>query len=175
MRCLLLYLCIWLYKWFRFGSSHPPSFHRSWSTSFVPSKMKLLVQRYGRPAFWTYVGVSTLDFSMALVVVHQGWMDPWWVPWLARWGIQVVKNKAPDSLDQKRPSLSSSTLPPTTTTTTTTSSAGPTKSIWTSVVIAYAVHKLLLPLRIPLTMAITPSVARFVQQRGWGVMKKTNG
>lgn len=41
------------------------------------------------------------------------------------------------------------------------------KSLMTTFLIAYAFHKLLVPIRIPLTLALTPTVVRWLRTWGW--------
>nr|CAG8461976.1 1202_t:CDS:2 [Entrophospora candida] len=51
-------------------------------------------------------------------------------------------------------------------------SSRPTMPSWTStLVIAYGIHKLLLPLRLGLTAAITPSVVKKLRNMGWNLGK----
>jgi hypothetical protein len=38
---------------------------------------------------------------------------------------------------------------------------------WATFAVAYAIHKLLVPVRVPITAAITPMTARWLQRRGW--------
>lgn len=42
-------------------------------------------------------------------------------------------------------------------------------SLWTVFIIAYGIHKVLLPLRVGLTAALTPPIVKRLQKMGWNV------
>ncbi|KAF5856632.1 hypothetical protein ETB97_007054 [Aspergillus alliaceus] len=44
-------------------------------------------------------------------------------------------------------------------------------SLWTQVALAYAIHKSLIFIRVPLTAAITPKVVKALRQWGWDIVK----
>ncbi|KAF7595408.1 hypothetical protein BBP40_006028 [Aspergillus hancockii] len=44
-------------------------------------------------------------------------------------------------------------------------------SLWTQVVLAYAIHKSLIFVRVPLTAGITPKVVKALRQWGWDIVK----
>ncbi|KNG82546.1 peptide alpha-N-acetyltransferase Nat2 [Aspergillus nomiae NRRL 13137] len=44
-------------------------------------------------------------------------------------------------------------------------------SLWTQVALAYAIHKSLIFIRVPLTAAITPKVVKVLRQWGWDIVK----
>ncbi|THC94591.1 hypothetical protein EYZ11_005914 [Aspergillus tanneri] len=44
-------------------------------------------------------------------------------------------------------------------------------SLWTQVALAYAIHKSLIFVRVPLTAAITPKVVKVLRQWGWDIVK----
>ena len=43
--------------------------------------------------------------------------------------------------------------------------------IWTQVLLAYGVHKSLIFIRVPVTLAITPKIAKTLRSWGWNVGK----
>ena len=43
--------------------------------------------------------------------------------------------------------------------------------LWTQVALAYAIHKSLIFIRVPLTAAITPKVVKVLRQWGWDIVK----
>lgn len=48
---------------------------------------------------------------------------------------------------------------------------GDEASLWTQLVLAYAIHKSLIFIRVPLTAAITPKVVRVLRHWGWDIVK----
>ncbi|XHG00505.1 hypothetical protein AWENTII_003951 [Aspergillus wentii] len=44
-------------------------------------------------------------------------------------------------------------------------------SLWTQVVLAYAIHKSLIFIRVPITAAITPKVVKILRQWGWDLVR----
>lgn len=46
-------------------------------------------------------------------------------------------------------------------------------SIWTQVVLAYAIHKSLIVFRVPLTAAVLPKVVKTLRGWGWNIGKRT--
>ncbi|KAL4896317.1 hypothetical protein BDV59DRAFT_199515 [Aspergillus ambiguus] len=49
--------------------------------------------------------------------------------------------------------------------------AGEEASLWTQLVLAYAIHKSLIVFRVPLTAAITPKVVKTLRHWGWDLVK----
>ena len=45
-------------------------------------------------------------------------------------------------------------------------------AIWTELALAYAVHKSLIFIRVPLTAAVTPKVVKTLRGWGWDIGKK---
>ncbi|ORX92510.1 hypothetical protein K493DRAFT_316551 [Basidiobolus meristosporus CBS 931.73] len=121
-----------------------------------PSKMKELFRKYGRTATVAYLGLSVVDFLASFALVYSGGetfvkaAEEWVLKWSKRIGI--VKDDKPSDVY---------------------SVEGKKKSSLTSVLlIAYTLHKLLLPIRVPLTVAITPSLAKKFQSMGWTFLVK---
>ena len=50
--------------------------------------------------------------------------------------------------------------------------AGAEASIWTQLVLAYAIHKSFIFIRVPLTAAITPKVVKTLRSWGWNIGKR---
>ena len=46
-------------------------------------------------------------------------------------------------------------------------------SIWTQLVLAYAIHKSLIVFRVPLTAAVLPKVVKTLRGWGWDIGKRT--
>lgn len=45
--------------------------------------------------------------------------------------------------------------------------------IWTQLVLAYAIHKSFIFIRVPLAASITPKVVKMLRARGWNIGKRT--
>jgi hypothetical protein len=50
---------------------------------------------------------------------------------------------------------------------------GAEASIWTQLVLAYAIHKSFIFIRVPVTAAITPKVVKTLRGWGWNIGKRT--
>ncbi|ORX98972.1 hypothetical protein K493DRAFT_313393 [Basidiobolus meristosporus CBS 931.73] len=141
--------------------SRPPPL-RLYSSSAAPakkpSKMKELISKYGKTATVAYLGISAIDLSLTFWLVSTGGesfvkgLEDWLVENFGGWEFvkKGVKGEISPANDTAvgRPSLTSTFL------------------------IAYSIHKLLLPIRIPITAAVTPALARKFQQLGWTIFIK---
>jgi len=47
-----------------------------------------------------------------------------------------------------------------------------TEALWTQFVLAYAIHKSFIFIRVPLAVAVTPKVVKILRSWGWQVGKK---
>lgn len=106
-----------------------------------------LVQKYGRTALGLYLGISTIDLYGCYVLVKYGGastvhsMESWISKHITgdSFSFGGIKHK----VDDGRPSFVA------------------------TFAAAYAIHKLLVPIRLPLTVAITPATVRWLVRRGW--------
>ncbi|KAK9701300.1 DUF1279 superfamily [Basidiobolus ranarum] len=121
-----------------------------------PGKMKELLRKYGRTATVAYLGLSVLDFLASFALVYSGGetfvkaTEEWVLQWGKRLG--VFDNDKPSDVYSEE---------------------GKKKSSLTSMlVIAYTLHKLLIPIRVPLTAAVTPALAKKFQSMGWTFLVK---
>ena len=48
-------------------------------------------------------------------------------------------------------------------------------SLWTELVLAYAIHKSFIFIRVPLTVAVTPKLVKFLRGWGWNIGRKRRG
>ncbi|KAK9766305.1 DUF1279 superfamily [Basidiobolus ranarum] len=123
-----------------------------------PSKMKELITKYGKTATVAYLGISTIDLALTFWLVSVGGesfvssLEGWLLEYFGDW--KFVKKEVEEdilSVEEKQsgaPSLTSTFL------------------------VAYSIHKLLLPIRVPITAAVTPALARKFQQLGWTIFVK---
>ncbi|KAL7751382.1 DUF1279 superfamily [Sorochytrium milnesiophthora] len=144
-------------------------------------KLKQMYKQYGRPAVYTYLGISTIDLGLSFAAVYSGVDVERFVDSaksvLSRYGLwQNVVDQ--DDVKELQDMLTTSETDPDAYTqqqlATAADSNGVDKakgqqSLLTTFLIAYAFHKLLMPIRIPLTVAITPTMVRLF--RNWGFVK----
>ncbi|KNE55199.1 hypothetical protein AMAG_01115 [Allomyces macrogynus ATCC 38327] len=133
-----------------------------------PSKLRQLFKDYGRPAFFVYMAISTIDLSLSFVAVYSGVDVEKLVDtakaYLTQWGLWEFAVDQDDvdelhGLNHPDGEVSAPAAPATTN--------GKNQSLLTTFLIAYAFHKLLLPIRVPITVAVTPAVVRYLRRWGW--------
>ncbi|KAI9222101.1 hypothetical protein BC828DRAFT_379310 [Blastocladiella britannica] len=131
------------------------------------ARLRRLFKEYGRPALVVYMSISTVDLGLSFLVVKSGVDVEALVDTvkttLTRWGVWTF---AVDGDDEKELHDSIAAAE---------DEGGELggrgkpghASLWTTFLIAYAFHKLLLPIRVPITAAITPGFVRVMRQWGW--------
>ncbi|ORX92125.1 hypothetical protein K493DRAFT_316797 [Basidiobolus meristosporus CBS 931.73] len=146
-----------------FLRAHPLRFYSSETiaksaSEKKPSKLKELITKYGKTATVAYLGISAIDLALTFWLVSVGGegfvssLENWLLENFGNW--KFVKKEVEDeilSTEEKQsgaPSLTSTFL------------------------VAYSIHKLLMPIRVPITAAVTPSLARKFQQLGWTIFVK---
>ncbi|KAJ1982534.1 DUF1279 super [Dimargaris xerosporica] len=148
--------------------------------------MKELARKYGKIATLVYFGVSVIDLSACVWIVRAAGeakvkqIEDWVMEHLGNWAIvgrspqQVFDEAHGTSAAQDSSSTSSSS------TVTAPDAADNQGAVatgggpsWTSTfVIAYSIHKLLVPIRVPITVFITPSIAARLRRMGYFLPKK---
>ncbi|KAH3660161.1 hypothetical protein OGAPHI_007366 [Ogataea philodendri] len=127
------------------------------NTSKKPTGIKLLMQEYGYSALGVYFGLSCIDLPIMFLVVHSAgeekieeYQDRFlrWIGW--RKGEPQPPN--PDAEPENSSDSKYSTL-------------------WTEFAVAYALHKSLIFIRLPITAAITPTVVSKLRKLGFNVGK----
>lgn len=93
------------------------------------------LKKYGRAGLVTYASISILDFTASLMAINAGVNVD---PYIQKFKLFLEKYNI--------------TLPE------------PSKAA-TNVVLAYTVHKMLLPIRLPLTIALTPHVSKILSKK----------
>lgn len=149
-----------------------------WNSSAAPSakpdsslsgKLKELSRKYGRAAIFVYLGISLIDFGIAFAAVHAlgteriGALEDKLFRLIKDWTgykkttvnqvQQASEGVVEDTASQAQAATGSGKA-----------------SLWTEVVIAYGIHKaLFIFIRIPITVAITPSIVKSLHRRGWNI------
>lgn len=141
----------------------------------VVDKIKVLVKQYGYTGVAVYLGISTLDLAATFVIVKAAGMDK--IEKAQDWVLDNVggyfgyktsaqkhaeeAQKRQESLDTKNAELDSVDD----------AQVGAiynkASGLWSVFVIAYGIHKLLVPLRVVATSMITPPLVKWLVKRGW--------
>ncbi|QPG73631.1 hypothetical protein FOA43_000943 [Brettanomyces nanus] len=133
------------------SSAKPPLTKQSSST-----RLKKLIQKYGYVGLGVYVGIAIIDLPLCYLLVHSSGEDQIrdlqdkflvWIGW---------KNNGGDRRSESAPSQSVSKLPD-----------DKSSTFWTELAVAYALHKLLIVVRLPLTAAVTPAVVKRLLKMGF--------
>lgn len=150
----------------------------------LSARLKLLSREYGYAALAVYLALSALDFPFCFLAVRyfgteriaaveeqvvsvvkrlwnavQQTIGVQW-NWSAEAGLEgndQETNKS--SMDIQGPD--------------TECKEGP--SLWTELVLAYAIHKSFIFIRVPLTAVVTPKVVQVLRRWGWKIGKKREG
>ena len=122
----------------------------------ITQRLKILFKKYRWPALTVYLGLGVLDFAVAFVVVRAFGTER-----IGRYE-KIILKKVEDTFGWKSKGTPSQHLEV---------GAKETASIWTEIALAYTIHKTLFALtRVPLTVAITPSLVRWYHRRGYGAV-----
>jgi hypothetical protein len=108
------------------------------------------------PAFCIYIGLSLLDFGVAFLAVRAFGTEA-----IGRHE-KIILKKVEEKVGWKPKGTPEDG-----------SDAGGSEaaSIWTEIALAYTIHKTLFALiRVPLTVAITPSLVKWFQRKEYGAM-----
>ncbi|EAW10065.1 FAM210 family protein [Aspergillus clavatus NRRL 1] len=156
----------------RFNSSRPNSKAQSGQSGSLSQRLKTLSREYGWAALGVYLLLSAMDFPFCFIAVRQ-------------LGVERIGHYE-DIVVGKFKSIFGMENGPEETGEGVASSAqsegqqaeeaqkktnGDGASLWTQLAIAYAVHKSLIFIRVPLTAAITPKVVRALRIWGWDLAK----
>ncbi|ORZ40331.1 hypothetical protein BCR44DRAFT_1509596 [Catenaria anguillulae PL171] len=120
------------------------------------ARLRQLFKDYGRPAIVVYFAISTVDLGISFAAVYMGVDVEQVVDWakglLSKWGLWSFAVDEEDEADLRHQIDEE---------------GGKQKSLLTTFLIAYAFHKLLLPIRVPITVAVTPGFVRYMRRWGW--------
>ncbi|BFZ54738.1 DUF1279 super [Savitreella phatthalungensis] len=127
----------------------------------LSGKLKHLSSQYGRAAIVVYLGISLVDFAFALALVHSfgaarikavehSLLDVVrrYTGWNSTKGTETKHQPEEDAVQENG------------------------SGFWTQVAIAYGIHKaLFIFIRVPITIAITPTIVKALQRRGYQIGK----
>ncbi|KAI9241555.1 MAG: hypothetical protein BYD32DRAFT_359805, partial [Podila humilis] len=112
------------------------------------------VKQYGYTGVAVYLGISTLDLAATFVIVKAAGMDK--IELAQDWVLDNVGGyfgykTSLDSVDDAQVGAIYNKA----------------SGLWSVFVIAYGIHKLLVPLRVVATSMITPPLVKWLVKRGW--------
>lgn len=138
-------------------------------------KIKQLVKQYGYTGVAVYLGISTLDLAATFVIVKAAGMDK--IEKAQDW---VIENVGHYFGYKPHPHTHTASAPGGTTTTGAAAVDldkvddeqvgaiyNKASGLWSVFVIAYGIHKLLVPLRVVATSMITPPLVKWLVRKGW--------
>ncbi|PYH41805.1 uncharacterized protein BP01DRAFT_359998 [Aspergillus saccharolyticus JOP 1030-1] len=142
----------------------------------LSQRLRNLSKEYGWSALWVYLLLSAMDFPICFAAVRllgvdrighyehvivesvKGVVDTVW-PITQDVNENSDQNKALTSRPESQEDAAK------------TQDNGENASLWTQLALAYAVHKSLIFIRVPLTAAITPKVVKVLRQWGYDIVK----
>ncbi|KAK4575283.1 DUF1279 super [Recurvomyces mirabilis] len=155
------------------------------------SKLKELFRRYGWAATGVYLSLSALDFPFCFLAVR--WLGTERIAAAEEWvvdsfwtGMEKVAPGSREGYGRWRAGLSAQWAQFRGLDKVKVPAEEPVEnaaevaedvahhhgaSIWTQLVLAYALHKSLLVFRVPLTISITPGIVKYLRKRGWNIGK----
>ncbi|GLI80153.1 DUF1279 super [Penicillium ochrochloron] len=137
----------------------------------LSQRLRTLSREYGWAALGVYLGLSALDFPVCFVAVRLLGVER-----IGHWE-HVVVSSVKDVFKSVWPQAESGSVP----------AEGDgalvkaeqeeegsmeEASIWTQLALAYAVHKSLIFIRVPLTAAVTPKIVKVLRRWGWEIGKR---
>ncbi len=130
--------------------------------------IKQLIKKYGYSALGVYLTISSVDLPLSFLFVHsmgQEQILAWENAVRQYFGYEPkVVAPLPEITDSDSAADSSNVLAAVS------AWLGPT--FWTEFGIAYALHKSLIFIRVPITAAVTPAVVKLLQRWGFNIGKK---
>lgn len=149
----------------------------------LSGRLRDLSRRYGRAAIGVYFGISVIDYLVAFGLVHQlgaerigDYEDRFFnlVKHYTGWHKQSnsVQDAADSMVVDTANKLESIATPDQSGDLDDKKSSNQPKKggLWTEAVIAYGIHKaLFIFIRVPITVAITPSIVKSLVKRGWKI------
>jgi len=121
----------------------------------VTQRLKVLFKKYRWPALTVYLGLGALDFGVAFAAVRAFGTER-----IGRYE-KIILEKVEEKTGWKWKGTPKEHL----------ESKAENASIWTEIALAYTIHKTLFALvRVPLTVAITPSLVKWFARKGYGAL-----
>ncbi|OJJ71485.1 hypothetical protein ASPBRDRAFT_179931 [Aspergillus brasiliensis CBS 101740] len=140
----------------------------------LSQRLRALSKEYGWSALWVYLILSAVDFPLCFMAVRLAGVDRIGhyehvisesVKGAVRkvWPPSEEEEKAAAALQSQAEQESAEEGEE--------KANGGEASLWTQLALAYAVHKSLIFIRVPLTAAITPNVVKVLRGWGWDIVK----
>ncbi|GBC01654.1 hypothetical protein RclHR1_04280011 [Rhizophagus clarus] len=136
----------------------------------MTEKFKILTKKYGVSAVVVYLLISTLDLGLTFIIIQIGGADrvrkveDWFTETFGNW---IVLRKDPNTNAPKTNNTEHDSDKYVVNGNGNRSSKTPS---WAStLVIAYGIHKLLVPFRLGLTAAVTPPIVKKLRRMGWNI------
>ncbi|PYH74013.1 uncharacterized protein BO88DRAFT_401590 [Aspergillus vadensis CBS 113365] len=140
----------------------------------LSQRLRTLSKEYGWSALWVYLILSAVDFPLCFMAVrlagverigHYEHVISESVKGAVRkvWPPSEEEEKAAAALQRQAEQEEKEAGEE--------KANGGEASLWTQLALAYAVHKSLIFIRVPLTAAITPNVVKVLRGWGWDIVK----
>ncbi|KAF9158254.1 hypothetical protein DFQ26_007827 [Actinomortierella ambigua] len=132
-------------------------------------RIKDMIKKYGYTALAVYLGISTLDLAATFVIVQAVGMDKIEVAqaWMKEKVGPLVGYKSKDGGETKDASRDKVDDLDKVDDEQMGAIYNTASSLWGVFVIAYGIHKLLVPLRVVATSFLTPPLVKWLVKRGW--------
>ncbi|CAG8506737.1 1187_t:CDS:1 [Funneliformis caledonium] len=138
----------------------------------VTEKFKILTKKYGVSAIAVYLIISAVDLGLTFILIQIGGaervkkIEDWFAKTFGDW-IVLRKNSPEKEKDGQQDIVV--TTDDEFVIVNVENKLKNTPSWASTLVIAYGIHKLLVPLRLGLTAAITPALVRKLKRMGWNI------
>lgn len=132
-----------------------------------PSGLKALMQEYGYIGLVVYLGIGCIDLPLCYLLVHSQGEDKireYQDKALSWIGMKPEKKTHNDNTDSETPAANGKEGE---------EKQEKSSTFWTELALAYAIHKSLIFIRLPITAAITPAVVSKLRAMGVDVSKFT--
>jgi hypothetical protein len=130
----------------------------------MTEKFKILTKKYGVSAIVVYLVISALDLGLTFILIQIGGADrvkkveDWFTETFGNW---IVLRKDPNT---KTDNTENGTV-----VNGNGNRSNKTPSWASTLVIAYGIHKLLVPFRLGVTAAVTPPIVKKLKRMGWNI------
>jgi hypothetical protein len=121
----------------------------------VSQRLRILFRKYRWPTLGVYLALSLVDFGIAFLVVRAFGTER-----IGRYE-KIILKKVEETVGWKGKGTPEGVE----------TGGKEVASIWTEIALAYTIHKTLFALiRVPVAVAITPSLVKWFQRKGYGAM-----
>ncbi|KAK1146735.1 DUF1279 super [Aspergillus melleus] len=142
----------------------------------LSQRLKTLSREYGWSALWVYLLLSAMDFPICFAAVRLLGVDrighyEHVALESVKGAIETVWPSAPETPAAESQSEREASKEQANESSAEEPKADGEASLWTQLALAYAIHKSLIFIRVPLTAGITPKVVKVLRQWGWDIVK----